>query len=707
MSNGTAIFKLTNFFCPTRRFSDFQVNEIDMSGQVLHLTTGKAELLSVPVKEVEKKSEVESGADASTSSDPVVVEKKSPEVAFEELMLSESGSAEGLDKLLSLANRVKSSQSDESDEGKASLKQLLKEEVLLVTGERSKAWRGSFHQLVREHFPFLRSESISKPDAVPTMRIWYGVDKYDKQRAREAQPGKYLKFVMQKENKDTSEAIQLISRMFGFRNAQIKFAGMKDKRGVTSQAVTIPFVDVKRAAGMNSRLIGLTKIGNFSAVNEPLALGMLSGNKFKVILRDLKLMPSAPFPGKSKSKSEKNSNASNGSSSSDNGVNSIDSDLPENKMIVDNGENANDDVEETVTAIIQACEKFSSLGFINYYGTQRFGTGAVRTHEIGVKCLKGNWKEVVSLIMAPRTKERADAAQARRLFAEGKYSEALRCIPKFMANERSVLQGLVEGGANNFKGAFERLPRHMRLMYVHAYQSYIFNMAASKRIELFGYKVAVGDLVVTDLSALKQRSIDDDDGAENENIDASESDNVDMKAKKPAYDAVKIIKSEEEAKQYAMTNVVLPLPGIDVLLPQNEIGQYIRDLLEKDGMTMAFENDKTFFISGDYRPIIVKPIDFEFHVLRYENPDAELQTNEHPEYVLENGGTEKKLDIVPDGKRVALQLIFSLPSSSYASCLVRELVKQPFDQAFLRDVHGPSSSKPAAPQAAPSSENTV
>ena len=44
-------------------------------------------------------------------------------------------------------------------------------------------------------------------------------------------------------------------------------------------------------------------------------------------------------------------------------------------------------------------------------------------------------------------------------------------------------------------GALDEIPRKQRLLYCHAYQSYLWNKVVSRRIRTYGMKVLKGDLV--------------------------------------------------------------------------------------------------------------------------------------------------------------------------------------------------------------------
>ncbi len=88
----------------------------------------------------------------------------------------------------------------------------------------------------------------------------------------------------------------------------------------------------------------------------------------------------------------------------------------------------------------------------------------------------------------------------------------------------------------------------MRLMYLHAYQSFIWNSVVSKRIELFGLQPCIGDLVQARKS--RQQKVTDKKEA-NEN------------------DSVSYV-TEENIHSFSIEDVVLPLPGHSVLYPKNQ-----------------------------------------------------------------------------------------------------------------------------------------
>ena len=58
------------------------------------------------------------------------------------------------------------------------------------------------------------------------------------------------------------------------------------------------------------------------------------------------------------------------------------------------------------------------------------------------------------------------------------------------------MQGLEREHKNNLVGALGFLQRNTQLLYLHAYQSLLWNKAVSYRIQKFGYQVLIGDLVL-------------------------------------------------------------------------------------------------------------------------------------------------------------------------------------------------------------------
>jgi tRNA pseudouridine13 synthase len=81
----------------------------------------------------------------------------------------------------------------------------------------------------------------------------------------------------------------------------------------------------------------------------------------------------------------------------------------------------------------------------------------------------------------------------------------------------------------------------MRLMYLHAYQSYIWNHAVSKRIQLLGMKPCIGDLV--------------------KNKDYNQKDDKSTEV---------FILNADNINDYEIEDVCLPLPGHKVIFPENK-----------------------------------------------------------------------------------------------------------------------------------------
>ncbi|MAG52988.1 MAG: hypothetical protein CMH62_03430 [Nanoarchaeota archaeon] len=91
----------------------------------------------------------------------------------------------------------------------------------------------------------------------------------------------YGYFLLKKKDWNTIDAVRVIAKKLRIKGKNIKYAGLKDKKAITEQ-----YISIKNAKKINVKIkdIELKKIGEG---DEPIKLGGLEGNKFKIIVRNL------------------------------------------------------------------------------------------------------------------------------------------------------------------------------------------------------------------------------------------------------------------------------------------------------------------------------------------------------------------------------------------------------------------------------------
>ncbi|MCD4739851.1 tRNA pseudouridine(13) synthase TruD [archaeon] len=131
----------------------------------------------------------------------------------------------------------------------------------------------------------------------------------------------------------------------------------------------------------------------------------------------------------------------------------------------------------------------------NFFGVQRFGERRPITHLVGKALVNEQYKLAVEIYLWENfnTESPEEQEARKRLAKEKDYEQALKYYPKHLKYERTLL-GQLAKSPENFVGALNTLPRKLVLMFVHAYQSYLFNKVLQKRLEL-GFDPMEGDIL--------------------------------------------------------------------------------------------------------------------------------------------------------------------------------------------------------------------
>lgn len=126
-------------------------------------------------------------------------------------------------------------------------------------------------------------------------------------------------------------------------------------------------------------------------------------------------------------------------------------------------------------------------------------------------------------------------------------------------------------------------------MYIHAYQSLIWNELVSRRLAKFGLVLCEGDLVYADSEQTNAEILDDDIECDEENAETNENDDQQQQiSTNPSrfLTMVKPLTKEDiESNKYTIFDIVLPLPGHDITYPNNECKEWYQNRLQQDDLS--------------------------------------------------------------------------------------------------------------------------
>ncbi|MHA1238687.1 MAG: tRNA pseudouridine(13) synthase TruD [Candidatus Odinarchaeia archaeon] len=345
---------------------------------------------------------------------------------------------------------------------------------------------------------------------------------------------RYVVFTLEKKNLDTMTAVAKLSNVLKVDPRFFSFAGLKDKRAITYQKICVQYVSPDELKKVS---IPGIKIKDIKYSRKPIGLGDLLGNYFKIKLRHL---------------------------SDGNLISKVNSTLNE----------------------------INSIGGVpNFFGYQRFGVSRPITHIIGREIVKKNFEAAVIVYLTHFSAGEAEYLADLKLDIKinRDFKKALEKYPRNLVYERRILKHLSRK-PEDFIGAIKTLPPRLILLFVHAYQAYLFNLMLSMRI-IKG--IPINQPVEGDIVKI--------------------SDHPFPKFLKVSSSNIKTLLNKRERDK---CKIVLPLIGYSSKLPEGEMQDIINEILKREQISL-----KDFYIrelpkassSGEYREILMSPTNLQIH----------------------------------------------------------------------------------------------
>lgn len=237
--------------------------------------------------------------------------------------------------------------------------------------------------------------------------------------------GEHLYLLIEKRNRATSDVVARLAKLFNVRKSDIGWAGLKDKRAVTRQylSVWLPKPGSEEKGLERLAYTGL-KLLRWARHTQKLRRGQLRGNRFEIRIR---------------------------------GVGA-----------------------EALGRVREVLEILKQRGVPNFVGEQRFGYRG-NNHLVGRALLLGRYQEALDLMLGrPSEQDWGDAAAARAAYEAGDYARALELLPRKLRSERHLLDLLRQG--YKAEEVIQRMDPVQYQFMLNALQSAIFNRVLDRRL---------------------------------------------------------------------------------------------------------------------------------------------------------------------------------------------------------------------------------
>ena len=251
---------------------------------------------------------------------------------------------------------------------------------------------------------------------------------------------RFVTFTVQKMGLSTMDVANIIAATLKISRTHVTYAGLKDKRAITAQSMSVPSKSVESLLTMELSRI---EIRNVHYTRHPVHIGDLWGNRFTILIKD---------------------------------------------------------ITSDCDSALEAAGQLRERTLLNYFGVQRFGVTRPNTHLVGKALVKRDFEDAVRAMLSTTSDYESEELTNVRL----QLSESLaptemmiETFPEDMGYEKAVMRELMKH-PGDFERAITKVPPRVLTLQAHAFQSYLFNRILSRRVRM-GLSVDspdVGDFLI-------------------------------------------------------------------------------------------------------------------------------------------------------------------------------------------------------------------